>query len=165
MEKVVEGKFVSVEYTGTLENGEVFDTSEGRQPLEIKVGSGQLIEGFEKALMGMALNEKKVFSLNPDEAYGERDEELSRDFDRKEVPAELNPEVGMTVGLTAPDGRQVPAQIVAVDDEKVTIDMNHPMAGKTLTFDIEVVGITDTPTQAPIGCGSGCDCSSDSGCC
>jgi peptidylprolyl isomerase len=165
MEKVEEGKFVSVAYTGTLDDGEVFDTSEGRQPLEVEVGTGQLIEGFEKALMGMSLNEKKVFTLDPEEAYGDRDESLTRDFDRKEVPPELDPQVGMTVGLTSPDGRQVPAQIVAVDEEKVTIDMNHPMAGKSLTFDIEVVGISDTATQAPMGCGSGCDCSSNSGCC
>jgi peptidylprolyl isomerase len=165
MDTVENGKFVSVAYTGTLENGEVFDSSEGRQPMEVQVGSGQLIEGFEKALMGMAVNEKKVFTIEPEEAYGERDESMTRDFTRKEVPPEMNPEVGMTVGLTTPEGRQVPAQVVAVDDEKVTIDMNHPMAGKSLTFDIEVVGISDTPTQAPVGCGPGCDCSSGSGCC
>ncbi|MGD8366046.1 MAG: peptidylprolyl isomerase [Desulfobacterales bacterium] len=165
MDTVENGKFVSVAYTGTLENGEVFDTSREGQPMEVQVGTGQLIEGFEKALMGMAVNEKKVFTIGPDEAYGDRDESLTRDFARKEVPPELNPEVGMTVGLTTADGRQMPAQIVAVDDEKVTVDMNHPMAGKTLTFDIEVVGISDTPTQAPIGCGPGCDCSSGGGCC
>jgi len=165
METVDNGKFVSVAYTGTLEDGEVFDTSQGRQPLEVQVGAGQLIEGFEKALLGMALNEKKVFTLAPNEAYGERDEDLTRDFGRNEIPQEMKPEVGMTVGLNTPDGRQVPAQIVSVDEQKVTVDMNHPMAGKSLTFDIEVVGISDTPTQAPIGCGPGCDCSSGSGCC
>jgi len=165
METVDNGKFVSVAYTGTLQDGEVFDTSQGRQPLEVQVGAGQLIEGFEKALLGMALNEKKVFTLAPNEAYGERDEDLTRDFDRNEIPQKMKPEVGMTVGLNTPDGRQVPAQIVSVDEEKVTVDMNHPMAGKSLTFDIEVVGISDTPTQAPIGCSPGCDCSSGSGCC
>lgn len=165
MDTVEKGKFVSVAYTGTLENGEVFDTNREGQPMEVQVGSGQLIDGFEKALMGMAVNEKKVFTIGPEEAYGDRDESLTRDFGRKEVPPELDPEVGMTVGLTTADGRQVPAQIVAVDDEKVTVDMNHPMAGKSLTFDIEVVGISDTPTQAPMGCGPGCDCSSGGGCC
>ncbi len=165
MQTVEKGKFVSVAYKGTLEDGEVFDTSEGRQPLEVQVGAGQLIEGFEKALVGMTLNEKKVFTLEPEEAYGNRDESLTRDFAREEIPAEMNPEVGMTVGLTTPDGRQMPAQIVSVDDEKVTVDLNHPMAGKSLTFAIEVVGISDAPTQAQPGCGSGCDCSSGSGCC
>jgi peptidylprolyl isomerase len=165
METVKDGKFVTVAYTGTLENGDVFDTSQGRQPLEVQVGAGQLIEGFEKALLGMALNEKKVFTLAPNEAYGDRDDDLTRDFDRKEIPPEMKPEIGMTVGLNTPDGRQVPAQIVSVDEQTVTVDMNHPMAGKSLTFDIEVVGISDTPTQTPIGCGPGCDCGSGSGCC
>ena len=160
MEKVENGIFVSVDYKGTLENGEVFDTSIGRQPLEIQMGAKQLIKGFENELMGMALNEKKVFTLAPEDAYGHRDESLTRSFPRSEVPPEMNPQVGMTIGLTTPEGHQVPAQIVHLDDEKLTMDLNHPLAGESLTFEIEVVGISTTQTQKPMSCGSGCDCSS-----
>jgi peptidylprolyl isomerase len=160
--KVENGLFVSVDYKGTLQNGEVFDTSQENQPLEVKVGAGQLIAGFENELIGMSLNDKKTFTLEPEEAYGKRDENLKRDIPKADIPPELNPQVGMTVGMQTPEGRQVPAQIVNLDDEKLTLDMNHPLAGETLNFEIEVVGISDTQTQAPSGCGCGCDCSSDS---
>jgi len=159
MDRVSDGVYVSVDYKGTLQNGQVFDRSEGRAPLEVQMGAGQLIEGFEKALMGMALNEKKTFTLAPAEAYGEVDEDRKHTFPKNDVPAEMNPQVGQTVGLTTKDGRQVPAQIIAVDDEGVTVDFNHPLAGQSLTFAIEVVGISDAPTQNT-GCGCGCDCSS-----
>ncbi|MGD9057045.1 MAG: peptidylprolyl isomerase [Desulfobacterales bacterium] len=162
MDKVEKGYFVSVNYKGTLENGEVFDTSEGRHPMEVEMGAGQIIIGFEKALMGMAVNEKKNFTLEPEEAYGYRDEGLTHSFARSEIPAEMNIEVGQTVALSSPEGRQVPAQIIEADDQKVVVDLNHPLAGKTLTFDIEVVGISNSPTQQPAGCGTGCHCSSDS---
>jgi len=160
MEKVETGQFVSVHYKGTLQNGEVFDTSEGRHPLEVQIGAGQIISGFENALMGMSLNEKKVFTLDPENAYGQKDESLTHSFPRADVPAEINPEVGQTVALATQEGQQVPALITEVDDEKVVVDLNHPLAGQTLTFDIEVVGISATATQDPAGCGSGCACSS-----
>jgi len=163
MVKVAKDMFVSVEYTGTLGNGDIFDTSQGRQPLEIQMGAGQLIKGFEQALEGMALNEKKAFTLEPEDAYGQIDESLTQAFPRAEVPPEMNPEVGQTVGLHDGNGQQIPATIVAVDDEKVTVDLNHPMAGKALTFAIEVVGISETPSQAA-DCGSGCGCDCSSGC-
>lgn len=163
MQKVAKDMFVSVEYTGTLENGEVFDTSQGRQPLEIQMGAGQLIKGFEDALDGMALKEKKTFTLEPEDAYGQRDESLTRDFPRADVPPEMNPAVGQTVGLHDGQGQQIPATIVDVTDENVTVDLNHPMAGKALTFDIEVVNISKTPTQVP-ECGSDCGCDCSSGC-
>jgi peptidylprolyl isomerase len=164
MEKVENGLFVSVDYKGTLQNGDVFDTSHGRQPLEVKMGAGQLIAGFEKELMGMSLNEKKSFTIDPEDAYGQRNEGLMRDIARTDVPSEINPEVGMTVGMYTPEGQQIPAQIVHVDNEKISLDLNHPLAGKTLTFDIEVVGISNRQTQTLQGCGCGCDCSSDKPC-
>ena len=160
MEKVENGQFVSVHYKGTLQNGEVFDTSDGRHPLEVQIGEGQIISGFENALMGMSLNEKKVFTLDPEDAYGQKDESLTHSFPRADVPAEINFEVGQTVALCSSDGQQVPALITEMDDEKVVVDLNHPLAGQTLTFDIEVVGISATATQEPAGCGSGCACSS-----
>jgi peptidylprolyl isomerase len=157
--KIENGIFVKVDYKGTLENGQVFDTSHGRQPLEIQMGVGQLIKGFENELMGMALNEKKVFTLAPEDAYGQRDENRTHSFPISEVPPGMNPEVGMTIGLTTPEGHQVPARVVYLDDEKMTMDLNHPLAGKSLTFEIQVVGISKTQTSS-MSCGCGCDCSS-----
>ena len=162
MDKVENGRFVCVHYKGTLENGEVFDTSEGRHPMEVEMGAGQVITGFEKALMGMVVNEKKNFTIEPEEAYGYRDESLTHSFARSEVPAEMDVKVGQTIALSSPEGQQVPAQIVEADDQKVVVDLNHPLAGKTLTFDIEVVDINSSPAQQPAGCGTGCHCVSDS---
>ncbi len=165
MQKVENGLYVSVHYTGTLDNGNVFDSSEGRPPLEIQMGAGQLIKGFEAALTDMTLNETKTFTLTPEEAYGPWDEKRMHSFGRADVPPEMDPQVGQSVALTTPDGRQVPAKIAAVNDEQVTVDLNHPLAGQALTFNIEVVGISPKATQQHAGCGGGCDCHADkSGC-
>jgi peptidylprolyl isomerase len=162
MHKVEGSMYVSVHYKGTLADGEQFDSSEGRPPLEFKTGADQMIKGFEAAIMGMSLNEKKVFTLSPEDAYGERDESRTHEFPRAEIPSEITPEVGQLLALTSSEGQQIPARITAVDDEKVTFDLNHPLAGQSLTFEVEVVGISDTPTQQPAGCGgdcsSGCEC-------
>lgn len=163
METVENGLFVSVDYKGTLGNGEVFDSSEGRQPLEVKMGAGQLIKGFETALMGMSLNEKKTFTLEPEEAYGHRNDDHMHTFTREEVPPEMNPQEGQTIALSTPDGQQIPAHIVEVNDQKVVVDLNHPLAGQSLTFEIEVVGISSTATQEPEG-GCGCSCDDSGGC-
>jgi peptidylprolyl isomerase len=162
MKKVEDGMYVSVNYTGTLANGDTFDSSEGRPPLEFKTGAGQMIKGFEAAGMGMSLNEKKVFTLDAEEAYGQRDENRTHDFPRAQIPPEITPEIGQTLALTSPEGQNIPARIVAMDDDTVTFDLNHPLAGQSLTFEIEVVGISDTPTQQPMGCGG--DCSSGCAC-
>ena len=158
VEKVENGLYVSVDYTGTLQNGEVFDSSQNSQPLEVQMGVGQLIEGFERELLGMALNERKTFTLSPEEAYGQRDEDLTRDFARSDFPAELEPHVGMTIGLQTTEGRRMPALITHLDKDKLSVDLNHPLAGESLTFDIEVVGISATPTQSRSGCGCGSNC-------
>lgn len=141
METVERGKVVQVHYTGTLENGEIFDSSKDREPLEVTVGEGHLIHGFEEALIGMSLNEKKVFTLAPEEAYGKRDEEATRTFGRDEIPPDLSVEKGQLLSLTTPDGDQIPAKVVQVNDDGLTVDFNHPLAGESLTFEIEVVGI------------------------
>ena len=161
MDKVTDGFFISVDYTGTLENGDVFDTSKGREPLEFKMGEGRMITGFESAVAGMSLNETKVFTLEPEDAYGHRDEERTLTFQRSELPPQLEPKVGQPIGMTSPDGQQFPALIVGVDDAQVTVDLNHPLAGEKLTFDIKVVGISENATQSA-GCGCGCDCSEES---
>ena len=164
MEKVENNKYVSVHYKGTLNTGEVFDSSEGRMPLEIQMGGGQLIKGFENSLMGMALNEKKTFTLAPEDAYGQRQENLLHNFPLSEVPPGVIPEVGQVIGLRTPDGRQTPAQIIKIDKENVVLDLNHPLAGQTLTFDIEVVGISNAPTQNQGGCSSSGNCNDGGDC-
>ena len=157
-QKVENGKYVSVDYEGRLDSGEVFDSSTNSGPLEVKVGDGHVIRGFEDALVGMELSEKKVFTLNPDEAYGNRDEDQLHTFSRTEVPAEMDPQVGDIIGLQTTDGQQVPATIADADEEKIVVDLNHPLAGKSLTFEVEVVNISDAPTQDQSGCGAGCSC-------
>ena len=97
MQKVENGLFVSVDYTGTLDNGEEFDSSKGRQPLEFKAGAGQMIPGFASAVMGMSLNETKTFTLSPEEAYGERDDSRTYDFPRAQIPQGMEPQVGQTM--------------------------------------------------------------------
>jgi peptidylprolyl isomerase len=169
MEKVANGLFVSVDYTGTLDNGDVFDSSEGRQPLEVQMGSGSVLPGFESALMGMSLNETKTFTLSPEDAYGDRDDSRMHDFPKSDIPAGIEPEVGQVLMLSTQQGQQVPARVDSMDEDKVTFDLNHPLAGEPLTFNIKVVGISATATQQQAGCGShsssgGCDCG-DSGCC
>ena len=163
MELVENGAYVSVAYTGTLQNGEVFDTSRDRKPLEVHMGAGSMIPGFEAALLGMALNEKKTFTLEAEKAYGLRDEKLMREVPRNAVPDELVPEVGRLVALQTPQGQQIPAKITKIDEQNIMLDLNHPLAGEALTFEVEVVGISPNPTQVQEGCGCGCDCSS--GCC
>ena len=165
MDKVEKGKFVKVDYEGRLDNGEVFDSSQGGQPLELQVGGGQIIKGFEEQLEGMELREKKTFTLDPEDAYGNRDENQLHTFSRSEVPEEMNPQVGDMIGLQTPDGQQIPATIAEADEEKIVVDLNHPLAGKSLTFDIEVVDINDQPSpemqQHACGHGGqgGCGCS------
>ena len=158
METVENGLFVSVHYTGTLDNGQVFDSSQGRRPLEVEMGTGQVLKEFEANLLGMALNEKKTFTLAPEDAYGERRDDLNHTFARSELPAEADPKVGDVLRLSTSDGQQFPARIAEADDEKVVVDLNHPLAGQPLTFEVEVVSISETRTQAPMG--GSCDCSS-----
>jgi peptidylprolyl isomerase len=157
LEKVENGLYVSVEYTGKLGNGEVFDSSTGRQPLEVHMGAGEMIAGFESQLLGMAMNEKKVFTISPDDAYGQKNPELMRSIPRSQVPPQMEVEVGMVIALSTPQGERMPARIVELDDKEMTLDLNHPLAGESLTFEIEVVGISNEPTQE---CGGSCDCCS-----
>jgi peptidylprolyl isomerase len=163
MQKVESGLFVSVDYTGTLTNGEEFDSSKGQQPLEVQIGSSEVIPGFESALMGMSLNETKTFTLSPEEAYGERDESRMYNFPKSDIPAGMEPEVGQILALTNPSGGQIPARVERIEEETVVFDLNHPLAGESLTFVVEVVGISETPTQKNAGCCShdssgSCDC-------
>ncbi len=135
---IKEGDTVAVHYTGKLPDGQVFDTSEGRDPLEFTVGAGQLIAGFDKAVRGKEVGEKTTVEIPPEEGYGQADPERIQTIPREMLDAD-GLEEGQVLGLQTPDGQALQATVQAVNEETVTLDFNHFLAGKTLTFDIEVV--------------------------
>ncbi|MFZ5584311.1 MAG: FKBP-type peptidyl-prolyl cis-trans isomerase [Thermodesulfobacteriota bacterium] len=157
------GDFVQVFYTGSLTNGEVFDSNEGGRALEFQLGLGQVIDGFDRAVTGMSVGEAKKVTLPPEQAYGEADSRLIMEIPLSQVPAGMQIEVGMTLELTARDGQPMPARVTALGETSMTLDLNSPLAGETLVFDIRLAGISDAPTQAA-GCGCGCGHESDGGC-
>ena len=137
------GDEVSLEYTGTLEDGTVFDASEKHgKPLKFTLGDGRILPKFETAVMGMKVGEKKTFTLKPSEAYGEYDANLTKLIPRDRLPPKPDPKVGMMLGVDLTNGRKAQAVITKVSDEGVLIDLNPPLAGKTLTFKISIVGIS-----------------------
>ncbi|MCK4996799.1 peptidylprolyl isomerase [Candidatus Pacearchaeota archaeon] len=137
---VEKGNTIKVEYTGSFENGEVFDASEKHgQPLEFKAGEGMVVPGFDKAVLGMELDEEKTVTLQPVDAYGMPDPKGIQKVPKNHFPIEA--EEGMTVGVPLPNGQKIPATITKITDAEVTIDMNNPMAGKVLVFKIKVVSI------------------------
>jgi peptidylprolyl isomerase len=146
-----EGDTVRVEYTGTLEDGTEFDSSFGREPLEFTVGGGSMIRGFDRAVLGMAPGESKRVVIPAADAYGPPDPNLIIDVSRSQLPPGLDPQVGQQLAMTQPDGRQVPVTVVAANETTVTIDANHSLAGKDLTFDILLLEILPPPagTDAP----------------
>ncbi len=135
------GDTVAVNYTGKLDDGTVFDTSSGREPLEFTIGSGQVIPGFEEAVIGMSPGDKKTASLAPEQAYGARHEELVITLGRDQVPEGMPITVGQRLSLRSPDNRELPVVVTEVAEDTITLDANHPLAGKTLHFDIELVAI------------------------
>ncbi len=142
MSKAETGNSVAVHYTGKLEDGTVFDSSENREPLSFKIGEGQMIKGFENAVMGMGIGEKTTVSLEPTEAYGERSEERVLKVPKTEVPQDIPTEIGTQLSINQSNGQQIPAIITDADAESITLDANHPLAGKKLIFDIEMVEIS-----------------------
>lgn len=141
MSQVKQNDTVKVHYTGRLEDGQVFDTSEGKEPIEFTLGQGQLIPGFEKGLVDMKVNEKKTINIPKEEAYGEPQEELIQEVQKNQLPDDIKPEVGMGLVSKAPDGREMNLVVADVKDETIVVDGNHPLAGKNLIFDLEVVEI------------------------
>ncbi len=137
------GDRVKVHYTGTLEDGRVFDTSRERDPLEFKVGEGQIITGFENGVMGMEIGETRDITVLPDEAYGSRREELVMEIPVGEFPEDITPEVGMQLQIKQQDGTPFGVVITDVEDEAVTLDANHPLAGQTLYFQVELLEISN----------------------
>ena len=142
MTQLQDGQTVNVHYTGRLEDGTVFDSSQDREPLQFTLGAGQVIPGFEDAVRGLSVGESTETTIPPEQAYGERNPDMVMQLPRNQFPPDMTPEVGMQVGLQSPQGQSIPAMIVAVDDEAVTLDANSPLAGKTLIFELTLVSVS-----------------------
>ncbi|MCW8902661.1 MULTISPECIES: peptidylprolyl isomerase [Sedimenticola] len=135
------GQTVKVHYTGTLEDGTQFDSSAGRDPLEFTLGEGQVIPGFEQALAEMAVGETKTVQIPADQAYGEHQPELVQEVDRAQIPDEIELAVGVQLQAQGPDGQVFRLVVTELAEASVTLDGNHPLAGKALTFELELVEI------------------------
>ena len=136
-----DGNTVKVHYTGKLEDGSVFDTSVGREPLEFTLGQGRMILGFEEAVRGMEIGQSKEVTIPADEAYGPHRDELVTVIEKTQLPEDLTPEVGQHLEMQRMDGRRVEVVVTEVSETTITVDANHRLAGKTLIFEIEVVEI------------------------
>ncbi|MBI6118908.1 peptidylprolyl isomerase [Salegentibacter maritimus] len=142
MSQVKANDTVKVHYTGKLTDGQVFDSSVERgEPIEFTMGQGQLIPGFEKGLIDMKVNEKKTINIPKEEAYGEPREELIQEVQKSQLPEEIKPEVGMGLVSKSPDGQEMNLVVRDVKEDSIVVDGNHPLAGKDLVFDLEVVEI------------------------
>ena len=142
-ETIENGKLVTLHYTGTLEDGQVFDTSEGKDPLSFVVGEKKMIPGFEKNILGMQVGEEKEFTLQPEEAYGQYNEQLKQKVPRANIPQDIEVKIGTMLALKDPQGRMFPAKVIEIAGEEVVLDLNHMLAGKTLTFKVKIVSIAD----------------------
>lgn len=141
MTKVKANDTVKVHYTGKLTNGQIFDSSLEREPLQIELGKGMLIPGFENGLIDMEVNEKKTITIAMNDAYGDVNEAFFQKVPRASLPKDINPEVGLGLVGTNPDGSQQQFRIAKVEEDHVIIDANHPLAGHDLVFDLELVEI------------------------
>jgi len=146
---IKDGEIVVIEYTGTLEDGTVFDSSEKHgKPLEFQIGGKQVIPGFENAIKTMKKGEEKSIKLKSSEAYGDPNPQLIKEIPRKQIPDQEKMQVGMVMIISLPNGMQIPARITEVKEETVTIDLNHPLAGKTLLFKIKLIDVKSGKTDS-----------------
>jgi peptidylprolyl isomerase len=142
MAQVKEGDTIKVHYTGKLSDGEVFDSSEGREPLTFTIGKGELIEGFESGVIGMEVGDRKTIEIAPAKGYGERSDELTAVVSREQIPSHIEVSDGQMLQIQQPDGQKINVVMRDITDDNVTLDANHPLAGKELFFDVEIVDIT-----------------------
>lgn len=142
MSQAKSGDTVKIHYTGTLDDGTQFDSSAGRDPLEFTVGSGQVIPGFDQAVEGMAVGDKKDVHIEAEDAYGPRHDQMIQEVPRSALPDDLEPQVGMGLQARRPDGAMLDLTITEVGEESITVDGNHPLAGKALNFALELVEIS-----------------------
>ncbi len=138
MKTVEPGSVVKLCYKGRVSEVESFDPTMNCQEIQVEVGAGEMMKGFENALLGMGENEKKTFTLDPDEAFGNRDDRLERTFERNELPGDFSAKEGDMISLQTSTGDQILATVKDTNDEQITLDLNHPLAGKSLTFEVEV---------------------------
>ncbi|MFX1389265.1 MAG: peptidylprolyl isomerase [Promethearchaeota archaeon] len=151
------GDIIKVEYIGTFDDGTIFDSTEmnGGNPLKFEVGAGQVISGFDNSVIGKSVGDKYDIRLEPSEAYGEYMDGMDQSIPKDQFPPEQKPEPGLMILLIGPQGQPVPATIKEVENDIVTIDLNHPMAGKVLNFNIEILE-TGCEPDPPHACGCGC---------
>jgi peptidylprolyl isomerase len=142
MTKAKNGDNVKVHYKGKLTTGEQFDSSEGREPLAFTVGAGQMIKGFDEAIPGMVVGEKKTINIAPENAYGAKNAEAIVEFPKSNIPADMKLEPGMKLQLTNQNGQPIPVTVTEIRDDVIILDANHELAGKELIFDIELVEIS-----------------------
>lgn len=145
MQQVKKGDKVKVHYHGRLNNGETFDKSEGREPLEFEVGGGAVIKGFDDGVTGMAAGDKKTINISFDEAYGPVNPDMIIEMPKERFPKDMEIEVGMPLGMSDNQGQQFQVTIVEIKDDVVLLDANHPLAGEDLIFDLELVEIINKP--------------------
>lgn len=141
MSQAKDGDTVRIHYSGKLDDGTPFDSSEGRDPLEFSLGGGQVIAGFDRAVSGMSVGESKSVAIAPDDAYGARHEQLVQEVQKTDLPSDMETFVGMQLQGQSPDGHVTHFVVTAVSELSITVDANHPLAGQTLNFDIELVEI------------------------
>jgi peptidylprolyl isomerase len=141
MAQAKDGDKVRIHYTGTLEDGTTFDSSLDREPLEFVLGEGKVIAGFDAAVLGLEVGEKKSVTIPPTEAYGERNDALVGNIPLTTLPEGMEPEIGVSLELRSPDGNVIPVTITELTETEATLDGNHPLAGETLNFDVELVEI------------------------
>ena len=141
MTTAADGNTVKVHYTGSLDDGSVFDSSEGRDPLQFTVGAGQVIQGFDKAVTGLAVGDTNEVTFEPEEGYGPHRPEMVFDVPREQFPQDVTPEVGMRLAAQGPGGQPLELVIVELGEETIKVDANHALAGKRLTFKVELVEI------------------------
>ncbi len=144
-----EGNVVKVQYTGRLADGSVFDSSEESRPLQFIVGKNEVVKGFEQAVVGMVSGEKRTVTVPASEAYGPVNAEQIEEIDLSVLPEDMEVELGSKLEVTRPDGSIFYVAVVGLTEDTVTLDANHPLAGKDLTFDIEMLEVTQVPTQPP----------------
>ncbi len=141
MQQAKTGDTVKVHYRGSLTNGTVFDSSEGKSPLQFELGAGMVIVGFDNGVKGMSIGEKKTVQIPVNEAYGPKQSQLIIDVDKKDIPSDIDPKIGMQLHMTTNAGDPIPVTIAEIKEASIVLDANHPLAGEDLIFDIELIEI------------------------
>jgi len=140
---VASGNTIKIHYHGRLSDGTVFDSSNGRSPLEFKVGAGSVIKGFDDGVKGMSVGDKKTIEIPFPEAYGPEDPSMIIEFPKRQLPEDLHPEIGMQLNMNNASGEQFPVVVTEVNEDSIILNANHPLAGKDLIFDLELMEIVD----------------------